>query len=640
MENKVLQENIEQIKQYDKNLADKILMFNSEKSNIQLAQNENGEYNLIFHNNPIHSTISAVDEAKKIVSNIENKTNENSIRIIYGLGLGYLADEFCNFVSGKIIVFEPNIELLKYVLSIAKIDAIFKENFILCSDKETFQKHIQKFIDENTQLSISFLNSYKSTHLDDIKYILNLAQMLQGEIIANKNTFLKRAPRVYAHTIYNLKRIFSSPNISDIKDIYKGKTAIILCAGPSLKENIEIIKNNQDKFVIFALNPTLKLLSENDISPDFIVNIENTDTSAQFSTIDTTKHYCIFEAFSSYAVSKMKTRKTFNYISNDNFFNFWVRDCLKLNDNLESFGTVSYTALKSAFIMGFEKIILVGQDLAYSNGDCYSKECHFSQLQCIYDENEKKYKIIAQDFEKFAQAFIVGKTSLDAAKKIAKRRLEFLNQNITTVKSQENKDIPSQTGYSIFIECFKKAAHTLKSQKPEIKLINSSCGGAQIDGFENIKLEDVVKNLTPIEKLNLDNYSSNIDKNYVLSKIISLKEKTIKYASLNNDFANVCNKLLKELKNKNVFSINCEKLIKKHNQLLNTIISLKTDGDIGFIVNVHLCKFEKYFKTNYFSNVEIAKETLENLINETTKNKENMEKLAKTLGDCESFIQK
>lgn len=640
MENKVLQENIEQIKQYDKNLANEILMFNLEKSNIQLAQNENNEYNLIFNSTPVHSTISAIDEAKKIASNIENKTNKNAIRIIYGLGLGYLADEFCNSISGKIIIFEPNIELLKYVFSIAKIDAIYNENLIICSDRETFEKHIQNFVNENTILSISFLNFYKNNYLDDIKYILNLAQKIQGELIANKNTFLKRAPRVFSHTIYNLKCIFSSPNISDIKDIYKGKTAIILCAGPSLKKNIETIKNNQNKFVIFALNPTLKLLKENDISPDFIVNIENTDTSAQFSTIDISKHYCIFEAFCSYTVSKMQTRKTFNYISNNNFFNFWVRDCLKLNDDLESFGTVSYTALKSAFIMGFEKIILVGQDLAYSDGDCYSKECHFSQLQCVYDETEKKYKIVAKDFEKFAQAFIVGQMDLKSAKTIAQRRLNFLNQNITTVKSQDNKDIPSQTDYSIFIECFKKAALNLKSQKPEIKLINSSCNGAQIDGFENIKLEDVVRNLSPIEKLNLDDYSPNIDKSHVLSKIISLKEKLIEYTSQNSEFIENSNKLLKELKNKNIFTINCEKLIKKHNQILNSIVNLKNDKNIGFIVSVYLYKFEKYFKINYFSNVETAKETLTNLIKETTKIKETMEKLAKSLSNCEAFIQK
>ncbi|MBQ9149982.1 motility associated factor glycosyltransferase family protein [bacterium] len=640
MENKVLSENIEQIKQYDINLANKILMCDLEKSNIQLAQNENQEYNLIFNSIPLHSTLSAIEEAKKIAQNVQNKKNHNAIRIVYGLGLGYLPDEFSRSIGGKIIIYEPNIQILKFVFSIAKIDAMNKENVILCSNKKDLQTHIQNLANENTELTISFLNSYKSFCLDDIKLTLECAQKIQGEMTANKNTFLRKAPRVFCHTLYNLKHIFSNPNIVDLKDIYKNKTAIILCAGPSLKENIETIKNNQDKFVIFALNPTLKLLSSNGIKPDFIVNIENSNTIEQFSTTDVKNHYCIFEAFSAFAVSRLKTRKTFNYISKDNFFNFWVRDCLKLTDNLESYGTVSYTALMSAFIMGFSRIILIGQDLAYKNGQCYSKECQFGQLECIYDENEKKYKIIVQDFEKYAQAFYVNTITIETARKLAQERLEFLNKNLATVKSQENKDIPSQSGYALFIETFREAAIKLKQERPELQLINSSTGGAQIDGYENIKLENIVETLEPFEKLNLDNYQAKIDKNYVVSKMSLLEEKLSQYLKYIQDFNALNQKLLKELKNKNIFTQNCEKMILKHKEIFSSIINLKNDENVGFIVNVYLHIYEKYLRFNYFANVETAKETLENLIKDYLEVQENICNSLKGLSYCKTFILK
>ena len=74
MENKVLSQNIEQIKHYNSNLVNKILMFEFEKSNLQLAQNENGEFNLILGKIPLHSTISAIDEANKIAYDfVDNK---------------------------------------------------------------------------------------------------------------------------------------------------------------------------------------------------------------------------------------------------------------------------------------------------------------------------------------------------------------------------------------------------------------------------------------------------------------------------------------------------------------------------------------------------------------------------------------
>ena len=205
MENKVLEQNLEQIKQYNPNLANKILMFNAKKTTIQLAQNENKEYNILKEGVAIHSTISTINEVKSIISSFEDKAN--SIKIIYGLGLGYLADEASKIIKdGKIIIYEPDVELIKFVLSIAQIDALYKENVFLCSDKSQLKECITKLVNEKTKLSISFLD-YHIQNLDDIKEVLYWAQSLQGEIIANKNTLTKNAPQSLIQTLLNIKKI-------------------------------------------------------------------------------------------------------------------------------------------------------------------------------------------------------------------------------------------------------------------------------------------------------------------------------------------------------------------------------------------------------------------------------------------------
>ena len=640
MENKVLSANIEQIQQYDIELANEILMFDIEKSNIQLAQNENEQYNLVFNSTPLHSTFDVVEEAKNIVENIENKQEQNAIRIIYGLGLGYLADEFSNSLESNIIIYEPNIEIIKYVLSIAKIDALYNRKVILCSNKNTFINHIQNLANVSTELTISFLSSYKELFFEDIKEVLGLAQKVQGEFIANKNTFIKKAPSAFCHTLANLKFILSNPNITDIRDIYKGKAALILCAGPSLKENIEIIKQNQDKFVTFALNPTLKLLANHDIKPDFIVNVENSNTSPQFLQTNTQEHYLILEGFSNYNVMKLPSKKTFNYISCDNFLNNWVRDCLKCDEKLDSFGTVSYTALMSAYIMGFEKIVLVGQDLAYKDGLCYSKECQFGLLECSFDENEQKYKIIVKDFENFTKAFLGVAPDLQKAQEVAKKRINVLNENLTTVKSQDGKLIPSQTGYALFIKHFEDVAKELKNKKPQIQLFNASVGGAQIDGWENISLEKICKNLDSIVKLNLENYSSNIDKEHVLQKINKLEDELKEYSACAKDFIEVNEKLLKELINKNIFTQNAQKLAQKHAQILSQIAKLKEKEDVGILINSQLFRIEKLFQKNYFSDITLAKETLESLIEHYKGFDAVAIKSLKYLCNCKAIISK
>ena len=50
MENKDLEKNLNRIAQYDSKLSNKILMTQTDKSNIALVQNPNGEYNIIYNN--------------------------------------------------------------------------------------------------------------------------------------------------------------------------------------------------------------------------------------------------------------------------------------------------------------------------------------------------------------------------------------------------------------------------------------------------------------------------------------------------------------------------------------------------------------------------------------------------------------
>ena len=629
MENKELLQNIEQIKHYDIELYNKILMFDNKKANIQLAQNENGEYNLLYDSIPLHSIENAVLEAQQIAQNVEE--SENSLRIIYGLGLGYLVDVFANkFSKNTIIVYEPNIDIINYVFSVAQIDAFLKENVILCSDKTKLKMHVQNFVDENTKLTISFLNSYKG-FIEDIKDVLYVAQSSQGEIIGNKNTFLKKAQPVFYHTLLNLKYVYSNPSILDLKDVYKDKTAIILCAGPSLKENIELIKENQDKFVIFALNPTLNLLAQHDIKPDFIVAVENTNISKQFENINLEKCYLIQEAFTNNYVTRLKTRKTFNYFSNENFFNYWLKDSIKNNDDLKAAGTVSYYALQSAFLMGFNKIILVGQDLAYKDGLCYSKECQWGALECVFDEDSQEYKIIPTDWEKLIDAYLPLAKTREKAIESAQKRIEFLNKNLCTVKSQDDKYIPTKTDYAIFIKSFEQAAIEIKREKAEIKLINSSFG-AQIDGYENIKLNKIVEVLKPIEKINLDNYSNCCDKNYLIEKVDKLYLQMQKYQNLLQEFILINEQIL------NNCDLNDFNLIQNHNEILRKIIELSTEKDIDFIINVHFNINEKYFKVNYFENVDVAKKVLFELNEQYKKYHIATSVYSKVLCNSKSFI--
>lgn len=638
MENKVFEENLKIISTYNTKLCDLILRKNLEKSNILLSQNVNGEYNLIFNNNVLHNQENAIEESKKIVECIQDKNNKNSIRIVWGLGLGYLADCMASVIEeAKIIIYEPNLDILKFVLNIAKIDALFKKNVFICSNNNDLKNLVNEYCDSETNISISFLSSYKKLFEKEIKESLDIVQYVQGEKIASKNTFKGYGIISLENTFRNLKKIIQSPDITSLKDFYKDKTALILGAGASLKENIETVKENQQKVIIFALSQTLSLLAENDIKPDFIVNIDAIDNFVHFKNINPDNFNFIFEPSCYNRVHRMNSKKVFNYISENNYFNFWLKDCLNVKNNLQTTGTVSYTAFMSAILMGFNKIILLGQDLAYKDGKCYSTGTCADNLECVYEEKLKKYVIKAKDFDALVNSMKKDYETIENCQKRMTGYIEKLNESITTITGQKGEKLPTQISYKMFLDSFNESASKLKKQNQTLELINSSVGGADIVEFKNLSLEEALKKEDVIEKPILDEISADYDKNRILSKIQKLKGEIQNLSDLFKNISEIDKKIIKELEIKKIFTQNCEKLIKKHKELLNSILNIQ-GSEINYIMVCFVLKFENLIKKNFYANEEILKETLIKLEKHFEYIIKKFDIFIDKLADCESFI--
>lgn len=635
MENKVLEENIDLIKKYDSNLANKILMFKEEKSNLEICKTQEGEYNLVYRGCCLHSQKGAIKEAKDIASKVDEE--ENSIRLIFGLGLGYVVEEISNKIKkSKIIVYEPALDIIHYVLSIAKIDSLYKNNVFLCNDKETLAEYVLENTDNKSKMKLIYTKSYKEIFPNEFNEILQTIQTSQGQHSANVNTVIKKAPQALNNTYANLKKVLNLPYIMQYKDIYKGKTALIISAGPSLKDNIETIKNNKDKFVIFCVNVAMEYVINSGIEPDFIIDIEAAGADYQYKDIDISNSYLILEPFSHYLKYDIQAKKVITYISKNNFLNGWLRSGLEIDDNLETMGTVSYTALDCAYIMGFDKIILIGQDLAYKDGQCYAKGSRYEDLECVFDEKQNKYVIQARDFEKYAQK-LLGKSS-DAVFKYAKKYIANLNKNIYTIKSQNNTYLPTQAGYALFVEWFEKVAQRYKKEKPDIKLINSSTGGAQINGFENVCLIDAVKNSEKIEKYELSNCTVKYRKEIMLNKIKEHLEGLYVYDNYAKDVQKYCEKFLNELKTKKVITSNALKYMKKHNDSLNMLLNYQKNQDW----RIYLARFSylilPLIEEDFSKDITTTKETMEKLLKIYNNIVKTNEFAIQKLTDCESFI--
>src|SRR5690606_38331900 len=92
----------------------------------------------------------------------------------------------------------------------------------------------------------------------------------------------------YRNSIRNLEVVRKSTSIKALKDLYKGCTALVVGAGPSLELDIPQIKENYDRLFIIAAGSSIQSLLYYGIKPHLIVSIDPAEINGKvFENVDT-----------------------------------------------------------------------------------------------------------------------------------------------------------------------------------------------------------------------------------------------------------------------------------------------------------------------------------------------------------------
>lgn len=527
--NPILDNNLKCIERYNPKLKKDLLELPYLTHSIKLIETELKEPNLTFDGLALHAQSGAEIEAQNIFNDIYN--SKISMHIVYGIGLGHLFKEFCERSKGVVFLYEPNLEILRVTLELVDFSKeLSQPNVMVFSDVPTFKEKFVNSYQYKNEVTITALESYRNNFGKELDDTIKQMQIITGTCITDYNTVKKEGFNSIPMTLDNLIYTLEETPLNEFKDIYKGKTALIVSAGPSLDRNLEIIKKNRDKIIIFCVGTAYKALAKNGIKPDFLNIIEINDVSGQVKDFDLSDVNLILEPYTNTSIHKLKVKKKLLFASNTAHANkYWSN--LTGVDISPYFGrgTVSYSAAYSAKLMGFKKIILVGQDLAYLNNKCYSDESAYSNL--IFEVNSQtgnpEFKVKNQ--EKFIKSFLpndknspIYKWIKENSEIFTEHRLKELNETLCFVRGISGEMLPTKAGYSTFIEHFREFAYLNK----DLELINTSMIGAQIDGFKNMPLETALVTESTIEKLELSE-SYKYDKKKILENL-EKDQKTLK----------------------------------------------------------------------------------------------------------------
>ena len=605
----LLEKNLISLAKNNRELADRINKHVVD--DVPQLVNENGFYNLVYKNTHLHNRQNPLAEAKEIFSRATN--TPVSIHLIYGLGLGYLFQVASANSAGTVILYEPDLNILKVAFSLVDFsNDILKNNVFITDNIAKAGEYIyQKSNVKNTPLMLTTA-AYRD--IDSKKFnemVEELQRMVGSYSLDLKYTQQKFYP-IARTMIQNIPNLIKEPPLSSIKDFYKGQTAVVVSAGPTLDRNIETIKKYRNNIVLIVVGTAMKTIAKHGITPDFLCIIETYDSSKQLEGLDLSQVNFITEPYSNINLRKFKFKQIYSHISDNMPVNsFWSKIINEKTDEYLSKGTVSYTALNIARILGCSKIVMVGQDLAYIEGQCYSKDSAYKDLECRFNKENNKWEITAKDFDNFVES-LSNYPDEETRIKAAKTRLKNLNNSLYYVKSIKGEQIPTESVYAAFIKPLSEFAQKFNDRE----FINTSLVGAQIDGYENMPLEEALKDSKPIQnrelkcdyRFDINNIKEKLKlETSLLNKILNeVKSGQNAVKSLNNDFKRYKNATVEVLKDlKKVSSIFLQ-LSTSNSNTLYDFITAKDRIDLDYTMKMSrsfdsnnmttlITKFTEYF---------------------------------------------
>lgn len=496
--NNLLIENLEVIKNCDKLLYDELVKYDLESYEVENVETELSVDNIkivkAFINqfewyfNSKYQAKNAVKEWADTLGKIES----TAVICMFGMGNGLYLKEIMDrsYQSVIFIIYEPSIQIFLKVMK--EIDLSFLDERVYISidgiNDNYFDAYFQTFTTYSNLSVCKYLchpNYFECFKEAGKRYLQKVKRGIEV-LEAYTNSDIRLSEAYYRNSIYNLKFLPDSSILEQIQKVVGTSIpndfpAIIVSAGPSLKKNIKELKRVKNKAFLIGTDTALKGLFEESIIPDVIVTIDSNKNPKKFEDprTDLIPMVC-FETSQNVILEKHKGKKIF---MNDTFgFGDEIFNKMGLTYRYWSGGSsVATNAYAMAMAMGFRTIILVGQDLAYTNN-----ERHYEKgLGNSFYDNMNNDSIFIQ--------------------------VEDVNgEKITTSKD-----------FKIYLDWFE----TEISLHEEIDTIDATEGGAKIHGSRILSLKEAIDAKCTIE-FNMEEYMKNIppllnqEKRRELSKLI------------------------------------------------------------------------------------------------------------------------
>ncbi|MCM1538834.1 MAG: DUF115 domain-containing protein [bacterium] len=375
--------------------------------------------------------------------------------IFFGIGNGMLVRrilERCDETI-RVLVYEPSILFFKELVGLCDYSDLFLDErveWIVENIPYFFKEHLYHFADyrDLEKLFYQPYPNYRNLFTQEQQDTRFEVQMFHNAVWATQDVMARYGTWYFLNLTRNMADLVRTKSLLDMyKKMPKDLPFIMVSSGPSLDKNIEYLKGLKGKAFMMAADSAVRVLLKHDIIPDMFVSIDAVKNQNHFLDPRVADIPFLTEATSNYnTLLKVRAPKFFFNDMNPHVNQFLTEHEILL-PYFTSGGSVANTGYALATSMGFHTIILVGQDLAYTDNKTHSAES------------------------------VRGEWKVDVS--------GFVTQE---VEGYYGDKVKTSTEFQLYRRWFEDQI----PMYPDSHTINATEGGAMIHGAENMPLSEAV----------------------------------------------------------------------------------------------------------------------------------------------------
>lgn len=294
---------------------------------------------------------------------------------VWGIGLGYHIRAMLDMEAPKIIVIEPDINMIYLALMNIDFPELEDGRLVIIHDGSytklagyVGEEKINRLIIHEPSLHAECQIAQKI----NAKNILGIIERLQ-QIFIRESSIRNTYPLMLSNFKSNI--VNCTGYVDEIASDFRGKKVIIIAAGPSLDKNVHYLsnlktmsKNKRRDYVILAVGTVYRKLIKMDIRPDYVIVADaNYRVFSQVRDVcneqipllilsTACKKFARYYTGPRYLIAQNELDISEQYAKEHNYRTY------------DTGGSVTTTALSVAVKSGAKEVIFIGLDLAYTDG--------------------------------------------------------------------------------------------------------------------------------------------------------------------------------------------------------------------------------------------------------------------------------